>query len=190
MKSHLRPLFMLFAAVLLVFATGLSAAQAASPHFKKGGTPVCTVIFSDGGRTATTVCKATLAGLGNEDLLAIVSVEGTAVYQCQNQGGNVAPGQNKVLVGPSVTPTPIDSDAIKNGTLRLTTNPNVLTAPLTVSGAEAGCPNPNWTGVNPVVTVTDITLTIDQPEGTRIFTCTASNDDGLTGSVPLTCTAA
>lgn len=187
MKSHLRPLLMLFAAVLLIFATGLTAAQAASPHFKRGGTPVCTVVLSDGGSTATTVCKATLAGLGNEDLVATVSVEGTAVYQCQNKGGNVAPGQNKVLVGPATVATPVPRDAVKNGTLRLTTLPVVLTAPETVSGADAGCPNPNWTGVNPVLTVTSITLVIEQPLGTVIFTCTASNPDGLTGTVPLTC---
>ena len=54
-----------------------------------------------------------------------------------------------VLVGPSVTPTLIDSDAIKNGNVTFTTNPNTLSAPATVSGAAAGCPNPNWTGVNP-----------------------------------------
>lgn len=187
MKTLIRPLMMLFAAILLVFTTGLSAAQAASPHFKKGGTPVCTVIYSDGGRTATTVCKATLAGLGNEDLLAIVTVAGTAVYECQNQGGNVAPGQNKVLVGPAPTPTSIDKDDIKNGTLRLTTNPSVLSAPATVSGTAAGCPNPNWTGINPVLTVTSITLVIEQPPGEEIFTCTASDPDGLTSPVALSC---
>lgn len=54
-------------------------------------------------------------------LLATVSVSGFAVYQCQNQGGNVAPGQNKVLVGPATAPTFIDSDAIKNGNLTLVT---------------------------------------------------------------------
>ncbi|MCO4276472.1 hypothetical protein NG701_18950 [Pseudarthrobacter sp. HLT3-5] len=186
MKSHLRPLLMLFAAILLVFATGLSAAQAASPHFKRGGSPVCTVTLSADGTTATTICKAVLAGLGNGDLVATVSVEGTAVYQCQNQGGNVAPGQNKVLVGPATVATPIPSDAVKNGTLRLTTLPVVLTAEETLSGAEAGCPNNNWTGVNPVLTVTSITLVIKQAD-TVIFTCTASDPNGLTGAVALSC---
>ncbi|MBC9822557.1 hypothetical protein [Terrabacter sp. MAHUQ-38] len=128
-----------------------------------------------------------LAGLGNEDLLATVSVSGFAVYQCQNNGGNTAPGQNKVLVGPAVAPTFIDSSAIKNGNLTLVTSPAVLSAPETVTGAEAGCPNPNWTGVNPTLTVTDISLVIEQPPGTEIFNCSASNPAGLSGSVLLTC---
>jgi hypothetical protein len=185
MKSHLRPLLMLFAALLLVFATGLSAAQAASPHFKKNGEPVCTVTSS--GSSTSTTCRTVLAGLGNDDLLATVTVSGSAVYQCQNQGGNVAPGQNKVLVGPATAPTFIDGDAIKNGNLTLVTNPAVLSAPATVSGAAAGCANSNWTGVNPVLTVTSILLVIEQPEGTEIFRCTASNPTGLTSPVALSC---
>lgn len=187
MKSHLRPLLMLFAAILLVFATGLTAAQAASPHFKRGGSPVCTVSIS--GSTSTTTCTAVLAGLGNQDLLAEVTVSGFAVYECQNQGGNVAPGQNKVLTGPTTAPTFIPSDAIKNGTLRLATNPVVLAADETVTAAEAGCANSNWTGVNPVLKVTSISLVIMQPAATRtvIFTCTASDPNGLTGTVALSC---
>jgi hypothetical protein len=86
-----------------------------------------------------------------------------------------------------VAPTFISGDEIKNGNLTFDTNAAVLTAPDTVSGAAAGCPNPNWTGVNPTLTVTDISLVIEQPIGTVIFTCTASNPNGLSGSVPLTC---
>jgi hypothetical protein len=114
------------------------------------------------------------------------TVSGFAVYQCQNAGGNTAPGQNKVLVGPATAPTHIPGTEIKNGNLAFTTNPAVLSAPSTVTGAEAGCPNPNWTGVNPALTVTSITLTISQG-GTLLFTCTASNPNGLSGSVPLAC---
>lgn len=185
MKNHLRPLMMLLAAIFIVFTTGLSAAQAASPHFKKGGEPVCTVSTSTG--SASTTCRTVLTGLGNDDLLATVTTSGSAVYQCQNQGGNVAPGQNKVLVGPATAPTFISGDAIKNGNLTLVTEPSVLTAPATVTGAEAGCPNPNWTGVNPTLTVTSIHLVIEQPVGTVIFDCSASSSTGLTGRVPLTC---
>ncbi|MHC6593218.1 hypothetical protein [Arthrobacter sp. C152] len=191
MKSLLRPLLMLFTALLFVFATGLSAAQAASPHFKKNGEPVCTVSVS--GSTATTTCKTVLAGLGNEDLLATVTVSGFAVYECQNYGGNVAPGQNKVVTGPVTAPTFIDSSAIKNGNLSLTTNPAVLTAKPTATAEEAGCPNDNWTGVNPKLTVTSITLVIYQPAptetspGVKIYECTYTDPNGITGSVTLTC---
>jgi phosphohistidine swiveling domain-containing protein len=126
-----------------------------------------------------------MAGLGNFDVVVHTSVLGSAVYTCQNQGGNQAPGQNKVLVGPATSTTSIPASEIKNGNLTFTTNPAVLTAPATVSGTTAGCPNPNWTGVNPVLTVTSISLTIEQPPGTTIFTCGAS--DPLSGTVALTC---
>jgi hypothetical protein len=158
---------------------------AASPHFKKGGEPTCTITSSTG--SATTVCRGSLAGLGNDDLLIKTTVSGFAVYQCQNQGGNTAPGQNKVLEGPSTTPTLIPSGEIKNGNLTFTTNANTLTAAPTVSGAEAGCPNANWTGVNPRLTVTSISLVIEQPPGTVIFTCGASDPNGLTRTVSLAC---
>lgn len=185
MKTPIQRVLMLFAAILLMFGTGLSAAQAASPHFKHGGSPVCTVTTS--GSSASTTCTAVITGLGNDDLLATVTVSGFAVYQCQNQGGNVAPGQNKVLVGPVTEPTFIDSSAIKNGNLTLVTDPAVLSAPSQVTASQAGCPNNNWIGINPVLTVTSISLVIEQPPGTVIFSCSASNSKGLTGSVALSC---
>jgi hypothetical protein len=172
--------------VLIVVAMTASAALAASPHFKKGGTPTCT--FS-GTTSIPVTCTGTLAGLGNDDLNLHLSVSGFALYQCQNQGGNTAPGQNRVLTGPAESDTAIPASAIKNGNLTFTTNPATLTAATTVSGETAGCPNPNWTGVNPTLTLTSITLDIFQPVTTRIFHCTASNPNGLTSPVTLTCTS-
>jgi hypothetical protein len=185
MKILIRRFLMLFVAALVMFMSGVSAAQAASPHFKRGGSPVCTVTLSGSG--SSTTCRTVLAGLGNDDLLATVTVSGFAVYQCQNQGGNVAPGQNKVLVGPVTAPTFINSDAIKNGNLTLVTNPAVLSAAGTVTAAQAGCANNNWTGVNPVLTVTSILLVIEQPPGTEIFRCSATSSTGLSSSVALSC---
>ncbi len=185
MKIHIRRLLLLFVAALVIFMSGVSAAQAASPHFKRGGSPVCTVTQS--WSQSSTTCRTVLAGLGNDDLLATVTVSGFAVYQCQNQGGNVAPGQNKVLVGPVTAPTFINSDAIKNGNLTLVTNPVVLSAAGTVTAAQAGCANNNWTGVNPVLTVTSILLVIEQPPGTEIFRCSATSSTGLSSSVALSC---
>src|SRR6266511_824262 len=178
-------------ATILVLALGLmlvsaQASLAASPHFKHGGEPKCTITFTSA-PSATVTCTATLAGLGNADVLVTTSVSGTAVYQCQNNGGQIAPGQNKVLVGPATSTTSIPASQVKNGNLTFTTNPAVLTAPTTVSGAAAGCPNPNWTGVNPTLTLTDITLDIYQPFPTLIFHCTASDSNGLTSPVTLTC---
>jgi hypothetical protein len=161
-----------------------TAALAASPHFKKGGEPTCTI---SGSATSKTVqCSGTLSGLGGGDLSIPTTVGGSAVYQCENGGGNPAPGRNKVLVGPSTVPTIIASSSIKNGNVSFTTAPNTLTAPTTVSGSAAGCPNSNWTGTNPALTLTSISLTISQA-GNLLFTCTASNPNGLTSPVALSC---
>jgi hypothetical protein len=176
------PLLMLF---FLVFAT---PAFASGEHFTHGGVPTCTItpVVTANATSQSVVCTGELAGLGNADLVLNLSVSGSAVYQCQNNGGNIAPGQNKVLVGPATSTTSVPANAIKNGRTKFTTNAALLSASTTVSGSVAGCPNSNWTGVNPVVTVTSITLTISQTN--LLFTCRASNPNGLTGSVTLTCT--
>src|SRR6266567_1706712 len=170
--------------VPLMIGVMATTALASSPHFKKGGSPTCT--FS-GTTSIPVTCTGTLAGLGNQDLDLHLSVSGFALYQCQNGGGNTAPGQNKVLVGPATSDTAVPASAIKNGNLVFTTNPATLTAATTVNAATAGCPNNNWTGVNPVLTLTSITLDIFQPPTVRIFHCTAS--DPLTSPVTLTCTS-
>jgi hypothetical protein len=172
------------AVVVLALGSTATVALAASPHFKKNGEPECTI--SGGTNSKSTTCSASLAGLGNETLVIRVTVSGFAVYQCRNQGGNIAPGQNRVLTGPVTAPTVIPGDQIKNGNVSFTTNPAVLTADPTVSGEVAGCPNANWTGVNPRLTITRINMTIAQG-GVLLFTCTASNPNGLSGTVPLSC---
>jgi hypothetical protein len=181
---RIRLVLLALPAMIAAFVLASPAAYAASPHFKKGGEPVCT--FS-GTTSIPVTCGGTLAGLGNEDLNLHLSVSGFALYQCQNGGGNTAPGQNKVLAGPATSDTAIPASAIKNGNLTFQTNAATLTAASTVSGATAGCPNSNWTGVNPTLTVTSITLEILQPTTTLIFTCTASNPNGLTSPVTLSC---
>ena len=181
---RLKKRFVALAALVGAVTAISTVAFAASPHFKHGGEPVCTVTNTSG--SSSTVCSASLSGLGGGDLVINTTVSGSAVYQCQNNGGQVAPGQNRVLVGPTTAPTTIPANQIKNGNVSFTTNPAVLTAPSTVSGAQAGCPNANWTGVNPTLKTTNITMTIAQG-GTTLFTCTASNPSGLSGTVPLSC---
>ena len=72
--------------------------------------------------------------------------------------------------GPASSDTAIPASAIKNGNLTFTTSPATLTAPATVSGATAGRPNDNWTGVNPTLTVPSITLLIEQPPVESLLT--------------------
>ena len=183
----MKRLLVLLCAPLLFLVVFATPAFAAGQHFTHGGVPTCTItpIVTATDTSQSVTCSGELAGLGNVDLVLDLSASGFALYQCQNNGGNTAPGQNKVLVGPAVARTTIPANAIKNGRTTFTTNPAVLSAPLTVSGAVAGCPNANWSGVNPVVTVTSITLKISQTE--LLFTCTASNPNGLTGTVTLSC---
>jgi hypothetical protein len=168
------------AALLLLTA---APSLAASPHFKRGGEPTCTISGSGTSRTVT--CTGSLSGLGNANLLIEVTTEGFAVYQCRNNGGNIAPGQNKVLAGPQTEPTLIPSDAIKNGNVTFTTIQITLTAEPAVSAADAGC-NRSWTGANPTLSLTSNILDISQG-GVDLFHCTASNPNGLSGTVALTC---
>jgi hypothetical protein len=186
-----RLLVLLFAPALLLFSFFFATpAYAQGEHFTHGGTPTCTItpIVTATETSQSVFCTGELAGLGNADLVLDLSVSGFALYQCQNQGGKIAPGQNKVLVGPATSTTTVPAEAIKNGRTTFRTNDAVLTATATTTAAIAGCPNDNWTGVNPVVTVTSITLLISQT--TLLFTCTASDANGLTGTVTLTCVRA
>ena len=176
----MKRLLILLCAPLLFLVMFAAPAFASGQHFTHGGVPTCTItpIVTATDTSQSVTCSGELAGLD-------LSTSGFALYQCQNGGGNIAPGQNKVLVGPATSTTTIPASAIKNGRTPFTTNPAVLSAPLTVGGAVAGCPNPNWSGVNPVVTVTSITLKISQTD--LLFTCTASDPAGLTGTVTLSC---
>jgi hypothetical protein len=173
--------------VAFLFILTALPAVAANPHFKHGGEPVCTIADLSANSKSTT-CTATLAGLGEGDLLLEVTVSGFAVYQCKNPGNtdNLPPGQNRVLIGPVTAPTTVPDDAIKNGNVTFTTDAAVLSAPATVTADQAGCPSAGWSGVNPTLTVTNITLKISQG-GVLLFTCTASDPDGLSGTVALAC---
>src|SRR2546426_12663632 len=101
---------MILVAGLMVITA--QASLAASPHFKKGGTPVCT-IAGGGTNSTSTTCTGTLDGLSGANLVVNVTVKGSAVYTCTNNGGNDAAGQNRVLVGPVTTPTNISGDETK-----------------------------------------------------------------------------
>jgi hypothetical protein len=173
-------------AVLSLLVTALAAVPvlAQGEHFTRRGEPVCTITGS--GATQTVNCTAELAGLGNEDIVSSTTVSGFAVYTCENQGGNQAPGQNRVLEGPTTTPVTIPAGEIKNGRATVP-GTSTLTAAETVSGAAAGCPNNNWTGVDPQVTITSVTFSATQGD-TLLFTSTASNPAGLTGTFSPTVT--
>src|SRR5437870_2563146 len=117
----MRRISIAFALLIVASAVAVTGAYAASPHFKHGGTPTCTI--SGGGTSSTsTTCTGSITGLGGGDVTINTTVSGFAVYTCTNHGGNDAPGQNQVLEGPTTTPTNISGDEIKNGNLTFTTN--------------------------------------------------------------------
>jgi hypothetical protein len=127
-------------------------------HFVTGTPqPTCTV----SGRTVTCPTQAfELAGVGNTNATATLSVTDTAIVNCFNPGRNP---NNPVESHTQSTTVSTSSGLLspKNG--RLTISP--LTAP-TPSDADfqalATCPNPNWTPVvRPgSITVASFTFTV------------------------------
>ena len=150
---------MLLASIL--FAT---AAQAQSPHFI--GTPSCTKSLTSG-----LTCSGKAAGLGNEPAAAFLTADKvTATYNCENHGGNVAPGQPVVtqnVTGPSQIITP------HNG--QITFSPTI--PPPTPPSSATECPNGNWKVVLTSLTYTNVVLHIQDPIGIEVLTFSFGNID-------------
>lgn len=174
-------LAVLAVALTAVGALSAPAAFASSSLFKKGGEPICTVTSTSSSSSSTT-CTGTLAGNNkSSNLSASTDVSGFAVFQCQTTGSTPTTGQNTVGVETQSSSTPIPTGQ----SATFTTNPAVLTAPSTVSAQAAGCPDGS-TAVNPTLTTTTIKLIIDNGSIMGPI-CTASNPNGLSGTVPLSC---
>jgi hypothetical protein len=117
--------------------------------------------------TSSVTATGDVSGLGNQPAVATLSVEGTVTYTCRNKGGAEAPGQNPVPATGTGSQDLGNSDHNGRGQLNITVS---LDAPApVVSGKVAGCPNGNWSGVNPVSSgITGAVLTIAQG-GSTIF---------------------
>lgn len=175
-------------AVLAVSVTALGvllapSALASSSQFKKGGEPTCAVTTTSRSSSSTT-CTGSLSsgGLNGQQWLANVDVGGFAVYQCQDSTGATVPGQNQVL-GDAETSTSFQTNSKSTS---FTTDPTVLSAQSTVSASQAGCAGGS-TAVGPTLTTTRITLWIVVPTGSIFATCTASDPNGLSGTIALSC---
>ena len=127
-----------------------SLALAANVHFKDAPT------LTDLGTTLQ--ATGSLAGLGNQDVTISLRATGTAArITCTNQGGNVAPGQNKPQVT-TIGQQSIPVTEVKNGTVAF----SVTTAAPVVTAKQAGCPNNRWTARVDDVAFTSATLTVQQ----------------------------
>jgi hypothetical protein len=152
--------------LLVVAVIGITGAVvlAASPHYKKGGQPVCTA------SGATVTCSTgQVAGLGNFDVVVSINFTVSQGQLCHNPGvnGQTAAGINPAT-GTGGTAVSIPASEIKNGTLTI---PSIsATGTLTASSAEdAGCPNDNWTvTLEGPITVSGGTYTFESPPGTVI----------------------
>ena len=170
----MRRFLITFCTLAVTLGLTTSAAVAASPHFKgRGGIPQC----SDQGTVL--VCSGALAGLGNEDVVFILSADALGTFACVNPGGHESPGQNKVPFEVEST-TIVSAGDIKNGNLVFS-----VFAPLTpptATAKEAGCPTPNWSTRLIDLEFSNVSLVIQQPEGTTIFTCTGEPNGQLSCS--------
>ncbi len=134
---------------IAITALGLGVATS-SIAFAQSGHFVQTQTCTDAGTTL--VCTGKVAGLGGTTFQINVQANGTAVIECENPSGNVAPGQktNVTLLGSS---GPLSTP--KSGSYRYTISTLTPTVPSTPT-----CPNDKWTASVVDVIFGDATLTL------------------------------
>jgi hypothetical protein len=135
-------------AVMLIFAAYGEIAFAQSGHFITSGrnAPLCIAMFD------RVTCSGKVAGLGGTTFEITVEATGVASVECENPGGNIAPGQDtEIMVTGSTDPLPTP----KNGQYNFT----VTTDPTVVPNFPT-CPNPQWTAHVVEVEFGDATLTL------------------------------
>jgi hypothetical protein len=124
-----------------------------------------------------------LAGLGNGDVLVILSASADVAATCTNpgSGGTQPAGQNPAPI--TVTGTEaIPAGEIKNGNTPF--DVETVAPAATIAGAP-GCPNPNWIETIEDLAFTSATITVEQPPGTRVLTVTCTFSSPTTdGTVP------
>jgi hypothetical protein len=110
--------------------------------------------------TTSATASGNGSGFGNQPAQATLTVNATVRYTCVNKGGNASPGQNPVPESSSGSADLGNADHNGRGTFNFTVS---FTPAPTIGGKVAGCPNGNWTGVDPVSSgITGATLTITQ----------------------------
>jgi len=120
--------------------TTINPANAPNGTHFKSGSATCTV-----GTTSVSCSGYTLAGVGNINATATLSVVYTATVVCVNNGNNTSDGQHQGSFSSTTGPVTLQS---KNGNLTVPQLTN--TAPTEGDFlAQQTCPNPNWTPTIP-----------------------------------------
>jgi hypothetical protein len=122
----------------------------------------------------TVTATADVSGLGStKPATAQLIVNGSALYECSNGGGNVVPGQNPQ---PATTTSPIQDLGNTTNNGRGVVNVSAtLSAPEHINAKTAGCPNgKTWTATLSSLVVTSATLVLKQ-QGQIFFSQTFDN---------------
>jgi hypothetical protein len=156
-------------AVLGLMALALAAvpAFAANPHYVVG--PTITQPSDN-----TVRATGSIAGLGNQNILVVLTVFASQTVQCRNPGGNIAPGQTQTF------PAGTANQTVKPENGRATFDLTATATGLTEQQLRArhACPNNSWTPLPGAVTVTGYQLQVFQ--GNKELTAL-----GRSGSLPL-----
>lgn len=150
--TTLAMLLMAVSASVALAATTINPANAPNGTHFKSGTATCTA-----GATSVTCSGYTLAGVGNINATATLSVVYRATVVCVNNGNNTSDGQHQGSFSSTTGPISLQS---KNGNLTVPSLTN--TAPTEQDFlAQQTCPNPNWTPTVPGgITLTSFTYTL------------------------------
>ncbi|MDQ6755374.1 MAG: hypothetical protein M3004_00405 [Bacteroidota bacterium] len=134
--------FKLILSFMLVAIFSIGTVMAQNIHFI--GSPQIT----DNGTTLTFCGK--LAGLGNNQMITVtLSAAATVTTTCTNPGGNVAPGQTKVV------------NISASGQFHSDKNGTVTFCLTTVTPEPGSCPNGMWTGTVTDVSFSNEKITVD-----------------------------
>jgi len=184
MRNRLGRHFAIPAAALVV-ALG-AAAYASNVHLKP---PTSSPSFNDLGLQLN--AAASLAGLGNADVVIHMDATADATATCTNPGGSGTqpPGQNPAPVTVSGTQI-IPQSEIKNGNVSFSVT---TTGPQTPIPGAPGCPNAAWTEDITDLLFTSATITVAQGGVTELtLSCTFSppTSNGPVPKQTASCTAA
>jgi len=149
-----------------VLATSVLA-LASNVHFKAKSGPT----FTDNGLTLT--ASGGLTGLGNGDVLIVLSASANPTGQCCTPGGSCkVPGQNPAPVQVTGSQA-IPASEVKNGNVSFSVTTQPPTSP--IPGAP-DCPNSSWTESITDMAFTSGTITVMQ-NGQTVLTasCTFSS---------------